>query len=78
MRKPIRLPQFTATASLADGRVRYVPTRRIPPTCGTESVVAQLINRPGGCIPGCICVSPIGCPCCNSLPMPLPAGQRWW
>ena len=69
--KTMNIPGFTAEDSLYMSRRQYNMT-------GTKSLAAkadirpQIRRRPSeDCIPGCICVSPINCPCCKSLPWPM-------
>jgi hypothetical protein len=71
---------FTADVTLYKASGRYRVT--VGPASGfyAEQVRPQLsIRRNGadGCIPGCICVSPIGCPCCDSL-FPTPISPIGW
>jgi len=70
-----RTPGFTAEIALGRGSRPY--SSRHKGGHATPQVVPQFsrLGRPTGeCIPGCICVSPFGCPCCKSIlePFPLP------
>ncbi len=68
------IPRFTAESSLVKSGGRYAfVTGRAAGTFGRAIPQLQWlgeIKKP--CIPGCICVSPIGCPCCDSLGWPWP------
>ncbi len=72
--KEMNIPEFTAEASLVKSGRRYafVPGRAI----GAFGLVIPQLPRLSGtkkpCIRGCVCVSPIGCPCCDSLDLPFP------
>jgi hypothetical protein len=63
----MNIPGFTAEASLAKSVERYalVPVRATSAFGG--ALIPQLRRLEQPCIPGCICVSPIDCPCCNSI-----------
>jgi len=64
------IPGFAAEAALVGVRRRYVANASGITGAGAR-VRPQLVRRPNDdCIPGCICVSPINCPCCNSFPWP--------
>jgi len=64
------IPGFTAETALLSARHRYV-ANAAGSTGADARVSPQLVRRPkDDCIPGCICVSPINCPCCNSMPWP--------
>ncbi len=67
-----KLPGFTAEDSLYASRQHYtmIVTRNVP----TEAHIRLQLRRPpkDRCIPGCVCVSPIDCPCCGSLDWPWP------
>jgi len=75
--RTMSMPGFGAEEGLGASRQRYRTS-----TAGSAAAGAvvqpqlQLLPRPkGNCIPGCICVSPINCPCCNSWwPWPWPIG----
>jgi hypothetical protein len=67
-----RIPGYTAETSIYSSAMQY---RVGPKEAPTPSVLQpQLRRRPkDDCIPGCICVSPINCPCCDSWwPFPGP------
>ena len=68
----MNLPGFTAEAALGRASNYYGSASN---SAGGGSVTAQLrpIRNPfkPNCIPGCICVSPINCPCCTDFPLPL-------
>jgi hypothetical protein len=72
----MNIPGFTAEASLAKtiGRYTLVPIRATG--AFGRALIPQQIRRLGTpnqpCIPGCICVSPFGCPCCDSIGWPWP------
>jgi hypothetical protein len=61
------LPGFTAGSSLQQRVGVYASRGR--PSAGRAAVRAQLLwgRGPGGCIPGCICVTFENCPCCTSI-----------
>jgi hypothetical protein len=61
------LPGFTASSSLHQRVGQY--TSHVGPAAGQAAVQAQLLwpRGPGGCIPGCICVTFDNCPCCKSI-----------
>jgi hypothetical protein len=68
-----RIPGYTAEVSIYSSANQYWVG---PAGTSTPSMLQpQLRKLPGGgdCIPGCICVSPINCPCCDSVwPYPFP------
>jgi hypothetical protein len=67
-----RIPGFTAETSIYSSANHYSISSA---GVATPSILPQLRKFPGGgdCIPGCICVSPINCPCCDTLwPFPFP------
>ena len=69
--KTMNMPGFTAEASLYAVRTKY----RMASAgffAANGNIQPQLRRTPGDCIPGCICVSPIDCPCCDSWPWPWP------
>ena len=68
----IRIPGFTGEASLYISETQYNMAAR-GRSRANANLLPQLIRRPEDeCIPGCICVSPINCPCCQSLLQPWP------
>lgn len=72
----MNLPGFTVEASLAKsgGRYAFVPGLATG-TFGRAIPQLRRLDEPKEpCIRGCICVSPIGCPCCDSLE-PSPTGS---
>jgi hypothetical protein len=68
-------PGFTAEHSLYRSRTQY----KVAVTnylAGKADIRPQILRWPrDGCIPGCICVSPINCPCCQSWPWPQPMDE---
>jgi len=66
------LPGFTAEDALYVSAKAYnaAGLRAAAPS----GLQPQLRRRPPNddCIPGCVCVSPINCPCCSSMPWPWP------
>jgi hypothetical protein len=61
------LPGFTADDAVYASRTTYNAASLRAAT--HSDLLPQLRRWPkDDCIPGCICVSPINCPCCNS----------WW
>ena len=78
------LPGFAAEAALAAPSRSYGNASFAGRGDGTMVSPAQArwagSRRPGGlgrpCIEGCICVSPDGCPCCDSMPIGLPKARR--
>ena len=68
-----RMPGFTAEAAHYPSATSYGSRAARPEASGVlPSLVAP---GPGRCIPGCICVTPEGCPCCDSIFKP-PWGRR--
>lgn len=64
------IPRFDAEASLYKTSGHYrLATGRFSGLYAEQVRPQFFYPRRGGdwCIPGCICVSPIGCPCCDSL-----------
>ena len=64
------IPGFTAEDSLYIGRTQYSTTTfRF---LGAKADIRPQIRRwpMDDCIPGCVCVSPINCPCCSSIGWP--------
>jgi hypothetical protein len=65
----VRLPGFTADSSLGSGR-DFI-TRRVPSMMLRDGPPGMVIPQlrawwPGhDCIPGCVCVTAEGCPCCG-------------
>ncbi len=69
----MRMPGFTAEASVYISRTRYnmTATKFFAVRAGIRPQIRPW--PPEDCIPGCICVSPINCPCCKSIwPLPWP------
>src|SRR5262245_15177054 len=67
------MPRFTAEASLYISRKLYAVTAI--KFLATKPDIQPQVRRwpPGDCDPGCVCFSPINCPCCKSLwPLPWP------
>ena len=66
----MNMPGFTAENSLYRSRKQYSVTAT--KFLSSTADIRPQIRRwpPEDCIPGCICVSPINCPCCNSWPWP--------
>ena len=71
----MHMPGFTAEDALYQSRRQYHMT-------ATQFGAAKADMRPQirlwpleDCIPGCVCVSPIGCPCCKSWPWPQPMDE---
>jgi len=77
----INIPGFTADASLYSGSTYSIRVAARFATTG--EVRPQLRREPEDCIPGCVCVSPIDCPCCDvvgrprSRPEPGPLVNRF-
>jgi len=67
MRIKPNVPGFNAEASVHGSTQRYTQAPETARIALRSLVVAQMLfRRPlGDCIPGCICVSPINCPCCE-------------
>jgi hypothetical protein len=67
-------PGFTAEAALSAHSTRYVTNSRAKSSRAVVIEPQIRRNPDSGCIEGCVCVSPDGCPCCYSLgwPYPLP------
>src|SRR5438552_719030 len=66
----MKVPGFTAEATVYATDRSYRMIARIPGSNGTPGVSPSLIGSrvPGrDCIQGCICVQPEGCPCCESI-----------
>jgi len=72
------IPGFTAEDSLYIGSTQYSTTTYRFLGAKAE-IQPQIRRRPtDGCIPGCICVSPINCPCCGSIDWPQwPTDPTW-
>lgn len=70
----MRLPGFTADASLYDGKAQYVAS--VKSSGKGLGLQPQSILWPPGipgkdwCIRDCVCVSQIGCPCCGWIRLP--------
>jgi hypothetical protein len=70
----MKLPGFTADASLYHGNAQYIAS--VESTGRERGLQPQSILWPPGipgidwCIWGCVCVSQIGCPCCNWIRLP--------
>lgn len=66
----MNMPGFTAEAAVyATGR-SYRAKARFSGSNAASGVSPSLIGSRGSgraCIPGCICVQPEGCPCCESI-----------
>jgi hypothetical protein len=69
------MPAFTAEASLYKSRTQYnMSVSRF--LAAKADIQPQLrLRPPKDCIPGCVCVSPINCPCCKSWPWPQPMDE---
>ena len=68
--KNMNIPGFSAEDSLYKSRTQYnmTATKILAAKAGIRP---QIRPRPKDwCIPGCICVSPINCPCCTWWPWP--------
>lgn len=75
-RKEASLPGFTAELSLQRPSGQYASLQgRRRARAGMVTPQLLPIRRPGDCIPGCICVSPFNCHCCESL---LPSPREPW
>lgn len=69
----MNIPGFTAEDSLYKSRTQYSVTA--PKFLAAKADIRpQMIRLPPteNCIRGCVCVSPFGCPCCDSLGWPGP------
>ena len=72
----MNIPGFTAEHSLYRHR-RHYRMAATALSADRSGILPQLRRRtPDDCIPGCICVSPINCPCCDSLGWPGPKGPK--
>jgi hypothetical protein len=72
------IPGFTAEDSLYIGRTQYSTTTfRF---LGAEADIRPQIRRwpMDDCIPGCVCASPINCPCCSSIGWPPWPTEPMW
>ena len=69
------LPGFTAEKSIWMAKTTYTMGKADFSALG-DNILPQLRwpSPEGTCIPGCICVSPIDCPCCYSFPSPKRRG----
>lgn len=66
------MPGFTAEASLYTSGTQYNMNATRFKKAGAD-IRPQLRPWPKDwCIPGCVCVSPINCPCCDSIGWPWP------
>ncbi len=62
------LPGFTAVASLymtSNNPYRLASNQAV---IGFGEAVIPQAGQPPDCIPGCICFSPVDCPCCSVYP----------
>jgi hypothetical protein len=63
------LPGFTGEAALEKVGSSFMtgPLRHVTDPHKPSLQLVEVARRRGDdwCIPGCICVSPIGCPCCD-------------
>ena len=75
-----RLPGFTASAALGRSRQTYkgggTPSAQGGGRRFSVQVQAAFPSSGRDCIPGCLCVTPVGCPCCGTLFPPL-TPDRW-
>jgi len=63
-----RMPGFTAQAADYPSGNSYRSISASTGTTAASGVFPSLVAPPRrGCIPGCICVTPEGCPCCESI-----------
>ncbi len=63
----MKAPGFTAEASLYETSEHYGHRSQTGAALG-RAVLLQLGKGPfGRCIPGCVCVTSEGCPCCTSI-----------
>jgi len=71
----MKMPGFTAEGSLGRPAMTYTMGTTDISAIG-DNILPQLRWQwpEGSCIPGCICVSPIDCPCCVSFPFPKRRG----
>jgi hypothetical protein len=64
-----RMPGFTAEAAVYASETSYRTAG--PPADRSSGVFPSLVAPTGtggrGCIPGCICITQKGCPCCSSI-----------
>jgi hypothetical protein len=66
---------FTAENSLYRSRKQYSVTAT-KFLADKADIRPQLRwSPPKDCIPNCVCVSPINCPCCKSWPWPWPMDE---
>lgn len=77
-----RLPGFSADQALYPNHTSYYryPTHTSHAATAVWPQLRRLPTWPGECDPTCICVSPIGCPCCISigtLPRPGDGPLSW-
>ncbi len=75
------MPGFGAEDSLGITPGHYYMPQRVGMVRCRADVLAQLaFRRPWPwqhCVPGCICVSPINCPCCGSIFDGAGFEERW-
>jgi hypothetical protein len=67
----MKIPGFTAEASYSKPSESYHGTSGRTRNAQSARVIPQRLSQ-GNCIPGCICVTPEGCPCCSAFPWPQP------
>jgi hypothetical protein len=74
------LPGFSAEDSLYISTTHYnVSTEMVATNVKVQPQLRPWPKPPGSCIPNCVCVSPIDCPCCTSMgwPWPVPEEPTW-
>jgi len=66
----MKMPGFTAEASLYKSSNNH---HRLVSNQAVGGPIQAIIPQAGedDCIPGCICFSPIDCPCCSVFPFPI-------
>lgn len=72
------LPGFTAGSAVYAARRSYRIGARSSSSSDSSGVVPSIgrAGRGRDCIPGCICVTPEGCPCCDTIfPVPETRGE---
>lgn len=69
MRLPNQLTNVDRCSHFSAGAIQETRRKMTPQQYGIDDVLTS------NCIPNCLCVSPIGCPCCDSLFSFLTRGQ---
>jgi len=68
----MNMPGFTAEEAVKRGSINYTAAiyRTGSANAAIQPQLMKLLNS--NCIRGCVCVSPINCPCCESMDPPPP------